>query len=145
MIVVDASVLTAALIDDGPVGAAARDALRADPHWSSPAHLLVEVVSAIRGWVLGGKLKPRRAGDAIRALADLTVDVIDPVHLVDRMWQLRANLSAYDAAYVAAAEALDCALLTGDARLQRSRGVRCEIRVLPAEEPPSGPSPSRQR
>jgi len=132
MIVVDASVLTAALIDDGPVGGAAREALSADPHWAAPAHLLVEVVSAIRGRLLGGKLKPRRAGEAVRALSDLTVDVIDPVHLVERMWQLRANLSAYDAAYVAAAEALGCPLLTGDTQLRRSRGVRCEIRVVGA-------------
>src|SRR4051794_6385133 len=133
MIVVDASVLTAALIDDGPVGVAARDALSDDPHWAAPAHLLVEVVSAIRGRVLGGKLKARRGGDAVRSMQDLTIDVIDPAHLVERMWQLRADLSAYDAAYRAAPEGLDCALLTRGARPHRIRGVRCEIRVLAAE------------
>ena len=50
--------------------------------------------------------------------------------LLDRMWALRANVSAYDAGYVALAEALDCALITGDARLARAPGPRCAITVV---------------
>lgn len=50
---------------------------------------------------------------------------------LDRVWQLRENLSAYEAAYVALAEQLDCALLTCDGRLGRAPGVRCPITVVP--------------
>ncbi|MGI8900400.1 MAG: type II toxin-antitoxin system VapC family toxin [Nocardioides sp.] len=51
--------------------------------------------------------------------------------LLDRVWQLRDNLSAYDASYVALAESLDCTLLTADARLSRAPGLRCPITVVP--------------
>ena len=51
--------------------------------------------------------------------------------VLDRAWELRENLSAYDAGYVALAEALDCALLTADARLSRAPGIRCPVTVLP--------------
>jgi predicted nucleic acid-binding protein len=130
VIVVDASVLADALIDDGPVGTAARAALAADPHWAAPAHLLVEVVSVIRGRSLGGKLGPVRAQEAVAALPTLTIDQIDVGGLIDRMWQLRGNITAYDAAYVAAAEALGCPLVTEDGRLAKARGMRCEIRLI---------------
>jgi predicted nucleic acid-binding protein len=135
VIVVDASVLADALLDDGPMGAAARTALTSDPHWAAPAHLLVEVVSVIRGSVirgktLGGKLEPTRANEAVAALSELVVDQVDISQLVDRIWQLRGNLTAYDAAYVAAAEALECPLVTGDGRLPKASGPHCEIRVI---------------
>ena len=51
--------------------------------------------------------------------------------LLDRVWELRDNLSASDASYVALAERLDCPLLTADARLSRAPGVRCTITVVP--------------
>lgn len=130
MIVVDASVLTDALVDDGPVGESARAHLRADPQWAAPGHLLVEVVSAIRGKVLGGKLAAARANEAIAALPQLVIVQVGAAQLVDRMWELRANLTAYDAAYAAAAEALDCPLVTGDTRLAKASGIRCEVRVI---------------
>jgi predicted nucleic acid-binding protein len=130
VIVVDASVLADALLDDGPMGAAARTALTSDPHWAVPAHLLVEVVSVIRGKTLGGKLGPTRANEAVAALSELVVDQVDISQLVDRIWQLRGNLTAYDAAYVAAAEALECPLVTGDGRLAKAGGPHCEIRVI---------------
>jgi predicted nucleic acid-binding protein len=130
MIVVDASVLADALLDDGPMGAAARTALTSDPHWAAPAHLLVEVVSVIRGKTLGGKLEPTRANEAVAALSELVVDQVDISQLVDRIWQPRGNLTAYDAAYVAAAEALECPLVTGDGRLAKASGPHCEIRVI---------------
>lgn len=130
MIVVDASALTDALIDDGPVGESARAHLRADPQWAAPAQLLVEVVSAIRGKALGGRLGKARAGQAIAALPQLVIVQVGAAQLVDRMWELRGNLTAYDAAYVAAAETLDCPLVTGDARLAKASGIGCEVRVL---------------
>jgi predicted nucleic acid-binding protein len=130
VIVVDASALADALVDDGPMGDAARTALVSDPHWAAPAHLLVEVVSVIRGKALGGKLVLVRAQEAIAALPTLVIDQVGIAQLVDRMWQLRGNISAYDAAYVAAAERLACPLITGDGRLAKVTGVGCEIRLI---------------
>jgi predicted nucleic acid-binding protein len=129
VIVVDASVLADALLDDGPLGAAARAALTADPYWAAPAHLLVEVLSVIRGKTLGGKLGLTRANEAVAALSELVVDEVDISQLVDRIWQLRGNLTAYAAAYVAAAETLECPLVTGDGKLAKASGPHCEIRV----------------
>ena len=51
--------------------------------------------------------------------------------LLDRVWELRENVSAYDASYLALAEALGCALLTADARLSRVPGLRCAVTVVP--------------
>jgi predicted nucleic acid-binding protein len=130
VIVVDASVLADALVDDGPVGDAARAVLASDPHWAAPAHLLVEVVSVIRGKTLARKLGLARAQEAVAALPTLVVDYIDAAQLIDRMWQLRGNITAHDAAYVAAAEILGCPLVTGDGRLAKTNSLRCEVRLI---------------
>jgi predicted nucleic acid-binding protein len=130
VIVVDASVLVAALVDDGPQGKHARGALREDPRWAAPAILPIEVVASMRGLVLGGKLGVDRAEEAVTALGQVVLDQLDPLTLTKRVWALRGNLSSYDAAYVAAAEALDCPLVTADARLARATGPRCEIRLI---------------
>jgi predicted nucleic acid-binding protein len=130
VIVVDASVLADALIDDGPVGESARAALAADPHWAAPAHLLVEVVAVVRGRALDGKLGSVRAQEAVDVLPSLVIDQVEVAGLVDRMWQLRGGMTAYDAAYVAAAERLGCPLVTTDGRLAKANGMRCEIRLV---------------
>lgn len=132
MIVVDASGLADALVDDGPVGHAARAELTGDPHWAAPSQLLVEVMSVIGGKVLGGKLGLARAQEAVDTLPSLVIDEIGIALLLDRMWQLRGNVTAYDAAYVAAAELMACPLVTSDDRLAKASGVRCEIRLLGA-------------
>ncbi|MCW3844060.1 type II toxin-antitoxin system VapC family toxin [Micromonospora yasonensis] len=132
VIVVDASVLADALVDDGPVGDAARAELTKDPHWAAPGHLLVEVMSVICGKTLGGKLGLSRAQEAVETLPSLVIDEVNAAMLLDRIWQLRGNVTAYDAAYVAAAEMLACPLVTGDARLAKANGVRCEIRLVGA-------------
>ncbi|SCG55683.1 type II toxin-antitoxin system VapC family toxin [Micromonospora humi] len=130
MIVVDASALADALVDDGPMGDAARSELIADPHWAAPGHLLIEVMSVIRGKALGRKLGAARAQEAVDALQWLVIDEIPTAMLVERMWQLRADVSTYDAAYVAAAELAACPLVTGDSRLAKVGGVRCEVRLI---------------
>lgn len=133
MIIVDASVLANALTDDGPLGEVARFELGRDVHWSGPEHVVVETFSAVRGRLLGGRISDARARDALAALAEAAIEMLPAVPLLPRMWQLRHRVSGYDAAYVAAAEAHECALLTADARLGRAHDVHCEIRLcLPA-------------
>jgi predicted nucleic acid-binding protein len=60
----------------------------------------------------------------------LAIDQVEPQLLVGRMWALRGNMSAYDAAYVTAAEMLRCPLVTGDARLARAPDVRCAVQLI---------------
>jgi predicted nucleic acid-binding protein len=127
VIVVDASALVDALVDDGKTGDIARAVLASDPHWAAPAYLLIEVVSAVRGKTIGGKIGLCRADEVVAELPNLVIDYVDPAKLISRIWQLRATVSAYDAAYAAAAELLGCALVTGDRRLVKSPGVRCEV------------------
>jgi predicted nucleic acid-binding protein len=130
MIVIDASALADALIDDGDAGNAARVALARDEHWAAPDHLIIEVVSVIRGRHIVGKLSGDRAFDALAALGQLLIDQVDIEPQLGRVWELRSNLSAYDAGYVAVAEALGCPLVTADARLANASGPRCEIVLL---------------
>ncbi|WP_114905875.1 type II toxin-antitoxin system VapC family toxin [Ornithinimicrobium murale] len=133
MIVVDASALTNALADDGDLGRKARSELRRDSHWAAPDHCVAEVFSAVRGQWLGGQLTDARARDAVSALGSMVLDLVPARSLLVRMWQLRHNVSGYDAAYVALAEALDCALVTAEARLAQASTIRCPIRLaLPA-------------
>ena len=134
MIVVDASVLANAFTDDGPVGTSGRSELARDAHWAGPEHLVVEVFSAVRGRWLGHKISEQRAREALTALADATIDLMAVAPLLDRMWELRSNVTGYDAAYLAVAETLDCTFLTADARLGRVPDLRCEVRVaLPTD------------
>lgn len=130
MIVIDASVTAFALLDEGSAGDRCRTALRADSQWLVPEHWLVEVLSVIRGSLLGGKVEPGHAADAVAAVAALEPVEIPTRLLADRIWELRDNLTTYDAAYVAAAEQCRCALLTSDARLARADGPRCPVNLV---------------
>lgn len=130
MIVVDASVTCAALLDAGDAGERCRAALHADSRWIVPEHWLLEVLSVIGGTLAGKKIKPEHAVDAVIAATELDPVVVRTRLLAARIWELRGNLTAYDAAYVAAAERYRCALLTTDARLARSAAVRCPVSVI---------------
>ena len=134
MIVVDASALTNALTDDGHVGARARTELSNDPHWAAPEHLAVEVFSAIRGRWLGNKISQVRSEEALAAVTAATIDLIDTTTLLPRMWELRSNITGYDAAYIAAAEAYDCPLVTADRRLAGAPGIGCAV-ILAFDQP----------
>ena len=135
MIVVDASVLANAFTDTGSVGRRGREELRRDRHWIAPEHVLVETLFAIRGRLLGKKITPSQAAEALDGLTESAIELVSTRPLLRRIWELRPNLTTYDAAYVAVAEAHSCTLLTADARLARaSAGCRCEIRLgLPEE------------
>lgn len=130
MIVVDASVLIDALLDDGVVGNEARRVLAADTAWAAPPHLFVEFVSVLRRRALRNEVSSARAEAAKAALGELEVVWTDPASTVDRTWELRDNVTAFDAAYVATAELLDCALVTADRRLAAASGPRCAVRIV---------------
>jgi predicted nucleic acid-binding protein len=96
----------------------------------APALLDFEVVAALRGLILGSHLTPARAEDALTDFDDLTIERWPSSDgLRKRAIQLRHNISAYDAAYVALAEALDCPMLTRDARLLKSAGHHARIEI----------------
>ena len=132
MIVVDASVIAAALIREDFVA----DRLRArlvGERLSAPAVMDIEVVSTWRGLSRAGRLASRRAEVALADLAGMPLERSPHGPLMPRIWELRDNLSAYDAAYVALAEALDTILLTGDARLARAPRIHCDVELLTIE------------
>lgn len=129
MLVVDASVVAVALVDDGADGDAARARLRGE-HLAAPALLDLEVASVWRGRVRGGHLEPARARSALDDLQALTIERVGHAALLERCWELRDNLTVYDAAYVALAEALDVPLVTADRRLAGAPGLGCAIEVL---------------
>lgn len=129
MLVVDASVLAVALADDGRDGDKARARLRGE-QVAAPELVDLEVASVLRGQLAGGHLDIRRAELALADLIDLPVQRAPHRPLLTRCWELRANLTVYEAAYVALAEALDSDLLTGDARLAKAPGPRCRIEVM---------------
>ena len=131
VIVVDASVTAAALADDGAEGEGARARLRGED-LAAPALFDLEVLSVLRGRLRGGGLSEPRADLALELLEHLPVRRVPHRRLLRRCWELRNNVSPYDAAYVAAAEILGVGLLTGDQRLARSPGPRCAIEVLDA-------------
>jgi predicted nucleic acid-binding protein len=89
-----------------------------------------EVVHALRARVLRGDLDARVAGRAIEVWGSLGISRLAVRGLLGRVWALRENLSAYDATYVALAEALDVPLVTADGRLGRAPGPRCTIAVV---------------
>ncbi|MGH9130043.1 MAG: type II toxin-antitoxin system VapC family toxin [Acidimicrobiales bacterium] len=130
MIVADASVALAALLSTSGAGARARERLRADPDLHAPHLLDVEVASALRRRVRLGQTGVARAATALDDLAQLAALRWDHAPLLRRAWALRDNLTTYDAVYVALAEALDGSLITADAHLARSPGLRCRVEVL---------------
>lgn len=131
MMVVDASVLVNAIGDDEQAGAIARSAL-SGVDLSVPDLVDVEVMSVLRRRWLAGDLSEMRFAQAVEDLATLPAVRYPIRYLMGRAFELRANVTPYDASYVALAEALDCVLLTADSRLALAPGLRCEVRVMSA-------------
>lgn len=129
MIVVDASALAPALADDGPDGDVSRARLRGHP-LVAPELIDLETASVIRRRLQAGQLDARRAALALTDLVELPLRRAPHRPLLARSWELRENLTVYDAAYVALAELLDVVLLTADARLARAPGLRCQLELL---------------
>lgn len=128
MIVVDASLIVTALADDGPDGERHRARL-AGERLAAPHLLDIEVVSAWRRRAVGGGLDERRMQLARDDLRSLPIRRVPHMPLLERCWELRANLTTYDAVYVALAELIDAPLVTLDARLADATGPTCSIEV----------------
>ena len=90
----------------------------------------IEVASVLRGRVRGGQLTVPRARQALDDLADLPMERVSHVTLLPRVWELRDNYTPYDAAYIALAELFRVPLVTGDARMSRGSGARCEFELV---------------
>jgi len=126
MVVVDASAALAALLNDGP----ARHAVGAE-QLHVPHLVDLEVASALRRRVAAQLLGAEAGWTALDSWRRLGMTRYAIHTLLDRVWELRDNLSAYDASYVALAELLGCSLLTADGRLGRAPGVRCPVTIVP--------------
>lgn len=129
MIVVDASVLAPALSDDGPDGDRARSRLVGEA-LVAPDLIDLETASVFRRLTSTGQLPLRRAELALSDLLTLPLQRVGHRHLLRRCWELRANLTVYDASYVALAETLDAILVTADVRLSRAPDLRCSVETL---------------
>jgi predicted nucleic acid-binding protein len=126
--VLDASVAVTALTAPGSQAA---DLLSGDDAaFQVPSIFDAEVLSALRGLVRGAKFDGAAAAELVADLMVLPVDRWHMSPLLPRMWELRENLTAYDAAYVALAELTGAVLVTGDERITASPGARCDIQVI---------------
>lgn len=128
-IVVDASVVAAAITDTGRAGMWANERLTSD-NLAAPHLMPVEVASVLRRAALAGKISADSASLAHRDLLDLSVGLFAYEDLAERVWELRGNFTSYDGWYVALAEQLDCPLVTLDNRLARAPGATCEFLTI---------------
>lgn len=129
MIVVDASALVPAIADGTDVGRQRRQRLVGE-RLDAPDLILVESLSVIRRQSLTNLLTASQADQAMDDLLALPIIIHPTARLVRRAWELRGNVTPYDACYIALAEALDCPLLTGDVRLARAPGPTCDIELV---------------
>jgi predicted nucleic acid-binding protein len=129
-LVVDASIVLRLLLHTG--ASAGSTSAAVGGHDLHAPHLLdVEIASALRRLVASRAMTAPRAVAALGDLASLGLDRYPHLPLMPRIWALRANLGAYDAAYAALAETLDCPLLTSDRGLATASGPRCARQHLP--------------
>lgn len=125
MIVIDASAAVLGLLNDGEARATLRDASVVCPHLADS-----EVAHALRAQVLRREVTAVDASRAIDVWGRLGIERVGVRGMLGRIWELRDNLSAYDATYVAVAEAMEAPLVTADARLARAPGPRCTVTVV---------------
>ena len=123
-VVVDASVVVSALVDDDAHGHWAEEQLLAT-HLVAPHILPVETANILRRSILSGSVSEDIGSLTHADLLSLPIDLFPYAAFASRAWELRANLTLYDAWYVALAEALDAPLATLDRKLSRASGCRC--------------------
>ena len=129
MIVVDSSVVVSAVADGSDPGERRRGKLRG-MRLAAPDLMRVECLSALRRHEAIGDLNADQAHEAMTTVLSLPVTVYPTAPLLTRAWQLRGNLTTYNACYVALAEILDCPLVTADRRLAAAPGIGCPVEVI---------------
>ncbi|MCU0282235.1 MAG: type II toxin-antitoxin system VapC family toxin [Acidimicrobiia bacterium] len=133
MIVPDASIIAAAVTDSGVAGPFARDLLRRSAGVAMPDFADVETTAVLRKRWTARALDDLDFLLALDALSALPFPRYPARAFLGRAYELRANLTPYDAVYVALAEALEAELVTADRRLAAAPGIRCRVRVIPPE------------
>jgi predicted nucleic acid-binding protein len=128
--VIDASVLTVFYVSDDQRRGALGSRLAAGDALFAPAHVDAEVASALRALARNNRAVERAAPRALAHLAGFPLRRMPIAPLLERMWQLRSNVTVYDAAYIALAELLGCELVTCDAKLAAASGPRCTIDLI---------------
>jgi predicted nucleic acid-binding protein len=130
LIVLDASAVVAVLVGQGQVAELIREKIGIPDQSLHVPHVMdLEVLHALRRQILLGTLSRERSSEALDDLKNITFVRYPHAAFVDRIWSLKGNLTAYDAAYIALAEALDAPLVTMDARLARAPGIRAVVEV----------------
>jgi predicted nucleic acid-binding protein len=127
-VVVDSSVLVAALVDTGPNGTWAEEVLSSGS-LHAPELARVEATNILRRLELAKQLTTPEANAAHEDLMQLDMELFSFDPFADRIWELRHTVTSYDAWYVAVAEALGLPLATLDARLSRAKGVSCKFLI----------------
>ena len=130
MIVLDGSTVLEILLQTEAGAPVAERLLTSDSSLHAPHLLDVEVAQVLRRFVAQGEVPEARARQALAALADFPLERYSHTILLPRIWALRQNLSAYDAAYVALAEVLGATLVTRDTRISRAPGLAARIEVF---------------
>lgn len=130
MIVIDASALLEVLLNTSASGKIAERLFGGNDTLHAPHVLDLEVTQVLRRYNLAGEIDGERSEQALRDLADLPLNRYPHDVFVFRIWALRQNLTAYDAAYIALAEALDAPLITRDAALSRAVGHRARVELI---------------
>jgi predicted nucleic acid-binding protein len=130
VIVIDASVITSAVLATEARGDRIRDKLISDDEWVAPQHWPAEVFSAIRGLVIGGKVGDSEGWSAVGRLSQLAIESVPLTGLLAPMWTLRHEISGYDAAYVALAATRGLTLVTADAPLARAAVRHCRVELV---------------
>ncbi len=129
-LVIDASVVAAALLDAGPTGGWA-ESIIAGNALAAPHLMPVEVTSVLRRAALAGDISADATALAHADLLSLRVELFPYAPFADRIWELRPNVTPYDAWYVALAEELQAGLATLDSKLRNAPGTRCEFLLQP--------------
>jgi predicted nucleic acid-binding protein len=130
VIVADASALLELLIGTEAAPAIAARLLDRAETLHVPHLVDVEITQAIRRYAAAGDLSPRQGERALAELVELPLSRYPHGIFLPRAWELRRSVTAYDAMYIALAEALDAPLVTRDAKLARAHGHRARIELL---------------
>lgn len=130
MIVIDASALLEVLLNTPASGRVAERLFAGNDTLHAPHVLDLEVAQVLRRYALSGEMDAERSEQALADLADLPLNRYPHDVFLFRIWALRRTLTAYDAAYVALAEALDAPLITRDAALARASGHRARVEII---------------